>query len=116
MHKTSYEALKKKYSKRPFTLTRSFYIGSHKYSAAWTGDNKSRWEDLDLSIPMIINNSISGYSFIGADVGGFAHNPDSWLLTRWYQVKLYKLQYKLHYYFTLFIVRYILPFLQSTFP
>ena len=87
MHKSSFEALKKKYvNKRPFVLTRSYYIGSHKYGAAWTGDNIASFQDLELSIPMILNNALCGYSFIGADVGGFAKDTDHMLMVRWYQV------------------------------
>jgi alpha 1,3-glucosidase len=86
MHKTSYDAIKKKYNKRPFLLTRSFYLGSHRYGATWTGDNRSTFHDLKLSISMILNNSISGYSFIGADVGGFVGEAQHFLYYRWYQL------------------------------
>lgn len=96
MHKTTYEAMKKKYKKRPFVLTRSFYIGSHRYAAVWTGDTRSRFEDLELSIPMIINNSITGFSFVGADVGGFADDADFHLLERWYQFGVFNPFFRAH--------------------
>ena len=87
MHRASYEALLEKYNNkiRPFILTRSFYIGSHKYSAMWTGDTKSNFDSLKNAISMMISLSISGYSFIGCDIGGFAEEGSIQLYKRWYQ-------------------------------
>jgi alpha 1,3-glucosidase len=96
MHKTSYEAMRKKYNKRPFLLTRSFYIGSHRYGATWTGDTRSSFHDLKLSISMILNNSISGYSFVGADVGGFAGEGQHYLYYRWYQLGVFNPFFRAH--------------------
>ncbi|XP_063145964.1 neutral alpha-glucosidase C isoform X2 [Candoia aspera] len=70
---------------RPFVLTRSFFAGSQKYGAVWTGDNKADWSYLKISIPMLLTISIAGISFCGADVGGFIGNPEPELLVRWYQ-------------------------------
>uniref|UniRef100_A0A8D2JEM3 Glycoside hydrolase family 31 N-terminal domain-containing protein n=1 Tax=Varanus komodoensis TaxID=61221 RepID=A0A8D2JEM3_VARKO len=70
---------------RPFVLTRSFFAGSQKYGAVWTGDNKAEWQYLKISIPMLLTISIAGISFCGADVGGFIGNPEPELLLRWYQ-------------------------------
>ncbi|VDN03320.1 unnamed protein product [Thelazia callipaeda] len=73
--------------KRPFVLTRSFFVGSQRTAAVWTGDNTASWEQLRISVPMLLSLSISGIPHVGADVGGFFGNPDEQLLTRWYQVK-----------------------------
>ncbi|XP_058017993.1 neutral alpha-glucosidase C isoform X2 [Ahaetulla prasina] len=70
---------------RPFVLTRSFFAGSQKYGAVWTGDNTADWSYLKISIPMLLTISIAGISFCGADVGGFIGNPEPELLVRWYQ-------------------------------
>ena len=70
---------------RPFVLTRSFYSGSQRLGAMWTGDNQAAWPHLEASIPMILSMGISGFPFAGADVGGFFGNPSKELLTRWYQ-------------------------------
>ncbi|WPH03709.1 Hypothetical protein R9X50_00659200 [Acrodontium crateriforme] len=70
---------------RPFVLTRSFYSGSQRLGAMWTGDNQAEWSHLEASIPMTLSMGISGFPFAGADVGGFFGNPSKELLTRWYQ-------------------------------
>lgn len=74
-----------KHPVRPFVLTRSFYSGSQRMGAMWTGDNQADWSHLAASIPMILSMGISGFPFAGADVGGFFGNPSKELLTRWYQ-------------------------------
>lgn len=88
----TYNALlerKKGEIRRPFILTRSYYSGAQRMSAMWTGDNQATWEHLAMSIPMVLNNGISGFPFAGADVGGFFHNPSTELLTRWYQAGIW---------------------------
>ena len=64
--------------KRPFVLTRAGYLGSHRYSATWTGDNSATWTDLEQSIPMVLNLGLSGQPFSGPDIGGFngSHTGD----------------------------------------
>ena len=71
--------------RRPFVLTRSFYSGSQRMGAMWTGDNQANWDHLAASLPMILANGIAGFPFAGADVGGFFGNPSKELLARWYQ-------------------------------
>ncbi|EAX93543.1 Glycosyl hydrolases family 31 protein [Trichomonas vaginalis G3] len=70
---------------RPFILTRSFFAGSQKYAAMWTGDNAAEWDHLRNSIPQILSLSICQFPFSGSDVGGFFNSPDKELLCRWYQ-------------------------------
>uniref|UniRef100_A0A663LK86 Uncharacterized protein n=1 Tax=Athene cunicularia TaxID=194338 RepID=A0A663LK86_ATHCN len=75
---------------RPFVLTRSFFAGSQKYGAVWTGDNTAEWGYLKISIPMLLTISMTGISFCGADVGGFIGDPEPELLVRWYQAGAYQ--------------------------
>ncbi|KAL0258999.1 glucosidase II [Diplodia seriata] len=87
-HNATYEAMiqrKKGEAIRPFVLTRSFYSGSQRLGAMWTGDNQANWDHLAASIPMVLTQNIAGFPFAGADVGGFFGNPSKDLLTRWYQ-------------------------------
>ncbi len=39
-----------------------------------------------IAAPMLMTINLAGLSFAGADVGGFFKNPDTELMTRWYQV------------------------------
>ena len=79
------EGLERRNKMRSFVLSRSFYAGSQRFGAIWTGDNAAEWSHLKVSIPMILSIGIAGLPFIGADVGGFFGNPDEELLIRWYQ-------------------------------
>ncbi|UKZ93782.1 uncharacterized protein TrAFT101_008690 [Trichoderma asperellum] len=87
-HHATFEALqtrKKGELRRPFVLTRSFYAGSQRFGAMWTGDNLADWGHLQGSIPMVLNQGVSGFPFAGADVAGFFGDPEKDLLARWYQ-------------------------------
>uniref|UniRef100_A0A3Q1EHJ7 Glucosidase, alpha; neutral C n=1 Tax=Acanthochromis polyacanthus TaxID=80966 RepID=A0A3Q1EHJ7_9TELE len=72
-------------SQRPFVLSRSFFAGSQRFGAIWTGDNVASWEHLKISVPMLLSLSLAGIAFCGADVGGFFQDPEPELLVRWYQ-------------------------------
>lgn len=73
---------------RPFVITRSSYIGSHRYCILWTGDNTSNWEDLLYHLRMLVSCGMVGFSFIGADIGGFEANTTPELLIRWTQAAI----------------------------
>eukprot|EP00285_Hemiselmis_virescens_P000081 CAMPEP_0173378612 /NCGR_PEP_ID=MMETSP1356-20130122/1755_1 /TAXON_ID=77927 ORGANISM="Hemiselmis virescens, Strain PCC157" /NCGR_SAMPLE_ID=MMETSP1356 /ASSEMBLY_ACC=CAM_ASM_000847 /LENGTH=605 /DNA_ID=CAMNT_0014331735 /DNA_START=65 /DNA_END=1882 /DNA_ORIENTATION=- len=75
--------------RRPFILSRAFYAGSQRYVAVWTGDNMAKWEHLTAATPMLLQLSMTGIQFCGADVGGFFYNPEAELMTRWYQAAAY---------------------------
>ncbi|KAH3672527.1 hypothetical protein WICMUC_004212 [Wickerhamomyces mucosus] len=96
-HEATFEALKERYiNKRPFVLTRSFFAGSQRSAAMWTGDNMSKWEYLKVSIQMILNQNIANMPFSGADIGGFFGNPSKELLTRWYQTGIWYPFFRAH--------------------
>ena len=97
-HNATIEALleRDKGLKRPFALTRSFFPGSQRLSAMWTGDNLAEWSHLFTSIPMVLAQNTAGYPFAGADVGGFFGNPAPELLTRWYQAGIFYPFFRAH--------------------
>jgi len=72
-------------NQRPFILTRSFFAGTQKLAAVWTGDNQAKWPYLQSMIPMVLSLNLAGIVFSGADVAGFFGNPSEELLVRWYQ-------------------------------
>ncbi len=90
MAKASYEGWKRENPNvRPLIITRAGFSGVQKYSAVWTGDNKSWWEHLYISIPMLQNLGISGVPFIGADVGGFGLDSSPELFVRWIELGIF---------------------------
>ena len=50
---------------RPFVLTRSFFAGSQRFGAMWTGDNLGTWEHMAVGVKMVLANNIAGFSFAG---------------------------------------------------
>jgi alpha-glucosidase len=88
-NKGVYESSRRRSDERPFILTRAGFAGIQRYAAVWTGDNRSMWEHLELSIPMILNMGLSGLVFTGADIGGFVHHSNGELLVRWYQAGVF---------------------------
>ncbi|KAJ8769225.1 hypothetical protein K2173_001000 [Erythroxylum novogranatense] len=81
---------------RPFVLSRAFFPGTQRYGSVWTGDNTADWDQLKVSVPMILTLGLSGMPFIGADVGGFFGNPEPELLVRWYQLGAYYPFFRAH--------------------
>jgi alpha-glucosidase len=71
---------------RAFVMTRASYAGGQRYAVTWTGDNSSTWDQLKLSIHQLINLGLSGFSYAGADVGGFTGGPSPDLMTRWFEI------------------------------
>ncbi|MEY4367630.1 MAG: hypothetical protein RLZ28_1045 [Actinomycetota bacterium] len=70
---------------RTFVLSRAGSAGIQRYAANWMGDNFSRWDHLWVSIPMGAGLGLSGQSFVGADIGGFAEDTNAELFARWIQ-------------------------------
>ena len=83
-------------AQRPFVLSRSFFAGSQRFGAIWTGDNLGDWEHLAGETAMLLSLNIGGMSFAGADVGGFFGNPSHELLVRWYQAGIFMPFFRAH--------------------
>lgn len=94
----TFEALLQRYDykQRPFILTRSFFAGSQRLAATWTGDNQAEWEYLRAATPTILTLGVAGMPFSGADVGGFFRDPEPELLVRWYQSGLFYPFFRAH--------------------
>lgn len=89
MAQATYAGLKAHQGKRPFVITRAAYAGTQKYSTVWTGDNRSMWPHLQMMIPQLCNLGLSGFSFAGTDIGGFASDSSAELLTRWIEAAIF---------------------------
>ena len=84
------EGLKKNSgNKRYFLLSRSSYIGMHRFSAIWMGDNQSWWEHILVHIRMLQSLNMCGFFYTGPDIGGFGGNCNSELLIRWTQLGVF---------------------------
>ncbi|HYG97906.1 MAG TPA: glycoside hydrolase family 31 protein [Terriglobales bacterium] len=86
VHATYDGLLKLQPDSRPFVLTRAAFAGSQRYAATWTGDNQATWSHYGMTLPTLLSLGLSGYTFVGNDVGGFDGSPTADLLTRWMQV------------------------------
>jgi len=86
MHRTTHEGVlaRDANSLRSFVLTRSFFLGSQKYGAYWTGDNSSIFSELQGSIWEIISAGLSGMGFGGADIPGYHGSPSQTLYIAMY--------------------------------
>ena len=90
MARATYQGLKKfSYPKRPFVITRSAYSGTQRHTSSWTGDNVATWEHLWIANVQAQRMCMSGFSFIGSDIGGFAEQPNGELYGRWIQLGVF---------------------------
>uniref|UniRef100_A0A672YPB2 P-type domain-containing protein n=1 Tax=Sphaeramia orbicularis TaxID=375764 RepID=A0A672YPB2_9TELE len=71
---------------RTLMLTRSSFPGVGKYSGHWLGDNAANWNDIKWAIPGMLEFSLFGIPYIGADICGFFDNSSEELCRRWMQV------------------------------
>lgn len=95
--RATYEGLLRlKPDERPFVLTRAAYAGADRYAATWTGDNTASWNHMRISIPQLMNLGLSGYGFVGDDIGGFNGSPTPELLTRWMELGAFNPIYRNH--------------------
>ncbi len=87
MARTSYEGAKAANgNERPFVLTRAGYAGMQRYTAIWTGDNRSEDNHMIAGVRLLNSLGLSGVPFTGMDIGGFTGNPSTGLYARWIQL------------------------------
>ena len=90
MARATYHGVKRAgYPTRPFVITRSAYSGTQRYTSTWMGDNIANWEHLVVANRQLQRMAMSGYSFAGTDIGGFAEQPHGELFARWIQLGVF---------------------------
>ncbi|MBS0387787.1 MAG: DUF5110 domain-containing protein, partial [Proteobacteria bacterium] len=96
--RATYEGVRKLApDERSYVMTRASFAGGQRYAVTWTGDNSSTWNHLKLSVSMLLNLSMSGFAYSGADVGGYIGAPSPELLTRWIELGAFIPVFRDHY-------------------
>jgi alpha-glucosidase len=96
MARASYEGARKTMNKRPFVLTRSGYAGLQRYTAIWTGDNRSEDDHMLAGVRLLNSLGLSGVPFTGMDIGGFTGGPTPALYARWIQIGAFNPYFRNH--------------------
>ena len=96
MARASYDGAKLAFNKRPFVLTRAGYAGLQRYSAIWTGDNRSEDSHMLLGVRLLNSLGLSGVPFTGMDIGGFTGNATQSLYARWIQIGAFNPYFRNH--------------------
>ncbi len=90
MSRSTFEGLSRlQPDKRAFVLTRSSFAGGQRYAAVWSGDATADWSSLRQSVSMMLGLGVSGFPFVGSDIGGFVNMPSAELCTRWLQAAVF---------------------------
>ncbi|XP_053164989.1 sucrase-isomaltase, intestinal [Hemicordylus capensis] len=84
--KPTYDALHSITGQRGMVISRSTYPSSGKWAGHWLGDNFSRWDQLYKSIIGMMEFSLFGISFTGADICGFNDHTTYQMCARWMQL------------------------------
>lgn len=75
--------------KRILLISRSSYIGMHRYAGIWQGDNLSWWSHILLNIKMMPSLNMCGILYTGANIGGFGSDTTEDLLMRWMEFGIF---------------------------
>ena len=63
-------------------FSRASYVGAHRSSGIWFGDNHSWWSHILLNLKMLPSANMCGFLYCGADLGGFNENATRDLVLR----------------------------------
>lgn len=75
--------------KRFLLFSRASYIGMHRYSGIWTGDNFSWWSHILTELKVLPGLNMCGFLYVGADLGGFGYDCSRDLLLRWLSLGIF---------------------------
>ena len=81
----------------PFNVSRCAIAATQRVATTWTGDNRTDFSDLRYNHYQAMTMALSGFSFFGADIGGFAGpQPERELFLRWLQYGVFTPRFVLH--------------------
>lgn len=84
MTKAAGEYFEEEYGReQKLIFSRASYIGAHRTSGIWFGDNFSWWSHILLNLKMLPSVNMCGFLYCGADIGGFNSHATRDLLLRW---------------------------------
>uniref|UniRef100_A0A3P8UQR8 Maltase n=1 Tax=Cynoglossus semilaevis TaxID=244447 RepID=A0A3P8UQR8_CYNSE len=84
--KPTYDAVLNVTGKRGIVVTRSTYPSSGRWSGHWLGDNSANWDQLYKSIIGMMEFSLFGIPYTGADICGFFKDAEYEMCLRWMQL------------------------------
>ncbi|NXY24319.1 MGA protein, partial [Atrichornis clamosus] len=84
--KPTLDALQSVTKERGIVVTRSTYPSSGRWAGHWLGDNKATWDQLPKSVIGMLEFSLFGISYTGADICGFFQDSEYELCLRWMQL------------------------------
>nr|XP_011721917.1 maltase-glucoamylase, intestinal [Macaca nemestrina] len=82
----TYEAMQEVTGQRGVVITRSTFPSSGRWAGHWLGDNTAAWDQLKKSIIGMMEFSLFGISYTGADICGFFQDAEYEMCVRWMQL------------------------------
>ncbi|XP_053782529.1 probable maltase-glucoamylase 2 isoform X1 [Desmodus rotundus] len=82
----TYEAVQEVTGKRGVVITRSTFPSSGRWGGHWLGDNTAAWDQLQKSIIGMMEFSLFGIPYTGADICGFFGDAEYEMCARWMQL------------------------------
>ncbi|XP_008581187.1 PREDICTED: LOW QUALITY PROTEIN: maltase-glucoamylase, intestinal-like [Galeopterus variegatus] len=82
----TYEAVQEVTGQRGVVISRSTFPSSGRWAGHWLGDNTAAWDQLGKSIIGMMEFSLFGISYTGADICGFFGDAEYEMCIRWMQL------------------------------
>ena len=89
MTRAAADFFEKNCSDKILMISRASYIGMHRYSGIWTGDNFSWWSHILMLLKQLPSLNMCGFLYTGCDLGGFGCNTSRDLLLRFLSVGIF---------------------------
>ncbi|XP_011850885.1 PREDICTED: maltase-glucoamylase, intestinal, partial [Mandrillus leucophaeus] len=84
--RATYEAMQEVTGQRGVVISRSTFPSSGRWAGHWLGDNTAAWDQLKKSIIGMMEFSLFGISYTGADICGYFQDAEYEMCVRWMQL------------------------------